>query len=123
MPPVTLAVPGAPHRLAIQPNRHQPAESSPCTSSAAGSLSGLLIGQLPTVASNESASVTTRQIVAFDGGRADRTGPPALGGTSLTHAAIAISFIRDDRCRGRRQYGRDRMIAALTGPAMLSCTL
>src|SRR5271165_352038 len=64
----------------------------------AGPASRLLISQLPTVASSTSASasVTTRQIVAFDGGRA---GPaPARryrsastgGGTSLTQPAIAV---------------------------------
>jgi hypothetical protein len=30
---------------------------------------------------------------------------------------------RHDRCRGQRQHRRDRMSAALTGPAMLSYTL
>ena len=44
-------------------------------------------------------------------------------GTGAPRRSSYSPSSRHDRCRGQRQHGRDRMIAALTGPAMLSCTL
>jgi hypothetical protein len=69
-----------------------------------------------------SASVSTRQIVVFDGGPAGT--PPAriyrsaktAAGTSLTHPGNGgvAPHPGDHRRGGQRQHHRDRMITTLT---------